>query len=43
AVFARVADGMDVVDKIAGVETGRLGFHEDVPKEAVIINKIGLI
>ncbi|MFN2267686.1 MAG: peptidylprolyl isomerase [Desulfonatronovibrio sp.] len=43
AVFARVADGMDVVDKIAGVETGRLGFHEDVPKEAVVINKIELI
>lgn len=43
AVFARVADGMDVVDKIAGVETGRRGFHEDVPKEAVVINKIELI
>lgn len=43
AVFARVADGMDVVDKIAGVETGRRGFHDDVPKEAVVINKIELI
>ncbi len=43
AVFARVADGMDVVDKIAGVETGRRGFHDDVPKETVVINKIELI
>lgn len=43
AVFARVSQGMEVVDKIAGVETGRSGFHENVPKQAVIINKIELI
>jgi cyclophilin family peptidyl-prolyl cis-trans isomerase len=43
AVFARVSQGMEVVDKIAGVETGRSGFHEDVPKEPVIINKVELI
>ena len=37
AVFARVADGMDVVDRIAAVKTGRRGGHDDVPAEAVVI------
>ena len=39
AVFARVSDGMDVVDKIAAVATGNSGGHSDVPKEAVEIEK----
>lgn len=37
AVFAEVAEGMEVVDKIAGVATGRKGMHDDVPREAVTI------
>ena len=37
AVFGRVTAGMDVVDKIASVETGRRGMHEDVPVDAVRI------
>lgn len=37
AVFAKVADGMDVVDKIAAVETGNRGGHSDVPVEPVKI------
>jgi len=37
AVFGRVTDGMDVVDKIAAVKTGRRGGHDDVPAEAVVI------
>lgn len=37
AVFGKVVDGMDVVDKIAQVPTGTSGFHRDVPKEPVII------
>ena len=37
AVFATVTDGMDVVDAIAEVKTGRTGMHDDVPKEAVSI------
>lgn len=37
AVFAKVTDGMDVVDKIAGVATGRKGMHDDVPRETVRI------
>ena len=43
AVFARVSDGMDVVDKIARVETGSRGFHQDVPKEPVIIMSVELV
>lgn len=37
AVFAKVVEGMDVVDKIAGVATGNHGPHGDVPKDPVII------
>lgn len=36
-VFGKVTAGMDVVNKIKGVKTGSKGFHQDVPKEAVII------
>jgi len=38
-VFAKVVEGMDVVDKISAVETGRSGYHQDVPTEDVIIEK----
>jgi len=37
AVFAKVTDGMDVVDKIAAVPTGNSGGHQDVPTEACTI------
>jgi peptidyl-prolyl cis-trans isomerase A (cyclophilin A) len=43
AVFGKVVDGMDVVDKIAVVKTGSKGFHQDVPEEPVIIESIKLI
>jgi len=36
-VFGNVVEGMDIVDKMALVETGRYGFHDDVPKEDIII------
>jgi len=39
AVFGKVISGTDVVDKIKGVKTGRKGFHDDVPKEDVVIEK----
>jgi peptidyl-prolyl cis-trans isomerase B (cyclophilin B) len=39
AVFGKVAEGMDVVDQIAQVRTGRKGMHDDVPMEAVVIQK----
>lgn len=39
AVFGKVVGGTDVVDKIKAVKTGRKGFHDDVPKEDVVIEK----
>lgn len=39
-VFAKVTDGMDVVDKIAAVTTGNSGGHGDVPAEDVVILKV---
>lgn len=36
-VFGTVTDGMDVVDRIAGVPTGSRGGHQDVPVQSVII------
>jgi len=39
AVFGKVVSGMEVVDKIRAVKTGRKGFHDDVPKEDVVIEK----
>src|ERR1700719_3621670 len=43
AVFARVTEGMDVVDKIAAVETGRKRGFDDVPVEAVITKTVSQI
>ncbi|MGN6545147.1 MAG: peptidylprolyl isomerase [Aureliella sp.] len=40
AVFGRVIEGQDVVDKIAQVATGSKGGHQDVPREPVVIEKI---
>jgi cyclophilin family peptidyl-prolyl cis-trans isomerase len=37
AVFGRVTAGMDVVDAIAKVKTGRKGHHDDVPLEPVTV------
>jgi peptidyl-prolyl cis-trans isomerase A (cyclophilin A) len=40
AVFARVTEGMDVIDKIAAVETGRKRGFDDVPVDAVIMKSV---
>jgi len=40
AVFGKVTEGMDVVDKIRAVPTGYKGAHGDVPKETVTIVSI---
>jgi peptidyl-prolyl cis-trans isomerase A (cyclophilin A) len=37
AVFGKVVQGMDVVDKIRKVQTGNKGMHGDVPREPVLI------
>ena len=42
AVFGQVIDGMDVVDEIAKVRTGNSGHHQDVPKEAIIIESVSI-
>ncbi len=39
-VFARVTEGMDVVDKIKGVATGNRGGHGDVPTQDVVITSV---
>ncbi|MEQ4925024.1 peptidylprolyl isomerase B [Proteus hauseri] len=39
-VFAEVVEGMDVVDKIKAVSTGRSGSHQDVPREDIVINSV---
>jgi peptidyl-prolyl cis-trans isomerase B (cyclophilin B) len=39
AVFGKVIDGTAVVDQIKAVKTGRKGYHDDVPKEDVVIEK----
>lgn len=43
AVFGEVVQGMEIVDKIAGVKTGSHGMHQDVPQEAIVIEKAEVI
>lgn len=43
AVFGKVVAGQDVVDKIAKVRTGRVGWYDDVPTEDVVIEKAEVI
>jgi peptidyl-prolyl cis-trans isomerase B (cyclophilin B) len=38
-VFGKVTAGADVVDKIKAVQTGKRGFHSDVPVQDVLITK----
>ena len=40
AVFGKVIEGMETVDKIAQVQTTRAGMHADVPREPVIIESV---
>ncbi|MBL8521717.1 MAG: peptidyl-prolyl cis-trans isomerase [Betaproteobacteria bacterium] len=39
AVFGKVVEGKEVVDKIRGVATSTKGMHQNVPNEAVVIEK----
>lgn len=43
AVFGKVVEGQDVVDKIAKVETTTKGFHSDVPSTPVVIKKATIV
>lgn len=42
-VFGEVVEGMDIVDKMTLVETGRRGFHDDVPKDEIIIESASVV
>lgn len=42
-VFAEVIEGMDVINAIKGVDTGRHGYHDDVPLEDVVIESATLV
>ena len=43
AVFGKVTDGEDVLDKIRGVKTGSQAGHQDVPVEPIIIESVAII
>jgi peptidyl-prolyl cis-trans isomerase B (cyclophilin B) len=39
-VFGKVIEGIEVIDEIRQVQTKRVGWHEDVPTEPILINTI---
>jgi peptidyl-prolyl cis-trans isomerase B (cyclophilin B) len=42
-VFGRVVSGMDVVNRIKGVQTGNAGGYSDVPVAPVVINSATIV
>lgn len=40
AAFGKVTEGIELVDAIASVDTGRYGYFDDVPLTPVVIEKI---
>ena len=42
-VFGRVVSGMDVVNRIKGVQTGNAGMYSDVPLAPVVINSATIV
>jgi cyclophilin family peptidyl-prolyl cis-trans isomerase len=43
AVFGKVIEGMDVVDKIKALPTGNAGPHQNVPRTPIIIEKVTVL
>jgi cyclophilin family peptidyl-prolyl cis-trans isomerase len=43
AVFGRVTEGLDVVDEIRFVQTGKVQRYSDVPLEPVIIEHVEIL
>ena len=43
AVFGKLVDGMDVLDKIRAVATGSAGGHQDVPVDDIIIESVEVV
>ncbi len=42
-VFGKVVAGLDIVQQIEAVATGRKGMHDDVPLEPVVINSATVV
>ncbi len=42
-VFGKVVEGADVVDRIRKVETGKSGFHENVPTQDVVLQRAEIV
>jgi len=40
AAFGAVTDGMDIVDKIAAVQTGSYMYYQDVPVTPIVIKEV---
>ena len=43
AGFGMLTDGFDVLDQIASVKTGRMGYFSDVPRETIVIDRMELV
>ena len=43
AVFGKVVEGMDVVNKIEKTPTGRKGMYDDVPSDPVVIKSVTVV
>lgn len=43
AVFGKVVEGTEVIDKMKAVKTGNRGFHQDVPVDNVVIEKASVV
>lgn len=43
AGFGMLTDGFDVLDKIASVRTGSVGWYDDVPDPSVVIEKVEIL
>ena len=43
AVFGEIVEGLDVLQQMGKVATGRSGMHQDVPKEAIVIESATLV
>ena len=43
AVFGKISEGQDVVEKIKKVKTGSRGMHQDVPTDDVVIERAEVV
>jgi len=42
-VFGKVTEGMDIVHNISKVKTGNHGYHQDVPLDDVVIERVEVL